>query len=188
MPSNVGHRMKQIVLVAAILLIPHGLTAQMTAAEQLAVVGDTPATALPLATDLSPQLTRRNLSHAMRKVADWQLARSEAGFDQNWTIAALYTGFMAVPKAAHGENYQTAMMQMAKKFNWQPGPRLQNADDQAVGQTYLDLYFRYHDQAMMQPICDLMDAVMALPDDTQKPPWEVIYVEGVSVKYSSSSN
>jgi rhamnogalacturonyl hydrolase YesR len=158
-------------IAAAILLVPHGVWGQLTAAEKVPWVGDTPATPLPLATDLSPVLTRKNVSHAMQKVADWQLARAEPGFNQDWTFAALYTGFMAVPKAANGEKYQKAMLQMAQKFNWQPGPRVPNADDGAIGQTYLDLYFRYHDPAMMAPIRERMDAVMALPDNPEKPLW-----------------
>jgi unsaturated rhamnogalacturonyl hydrolase len=158
-------------IAAAILLIPNGLLGQLTAAEQRPLVGDTPAMVPPLATDLSPKLTRKNVSHAMQKVADWQLARAEPGFSQDWTFAALYTGFMAVPKAANSEKYQQAMLQMAKKFNWQPGPRVPNADDGAIGQTYLDLYFRYHDPAMMAPIRERMDAVMALPDNPDKPLW-----------------
>jgi rhamnogalacturonyl hydrolase YesR len=158
-------------IAAAILLIPNGLLGQLTAAEQRPLVGDTPAVTPPLATDLSPRLTRKNVSHAMQKVADWQLARAEPGFSQDWTFAALYTGFMAVPKAANGEKYQQAMLRMARKFNWQPGPRVPNADDGAIGQTYLDLYLRYHDPAMMAPIRERMDAVMALPDDPEKPLW-----------------
>ena len=70
-----------------------------------------------------------------------------------------------------GRNIQQAMLQMAKKFNWQPGPRVPHADDQAIGQTYLDLYFRYHDPAMIAPIRERMDTVMALPDDPEKPLW-----------------
>jgi unsaturated rhamnogalacturonyl hydrolase len=163
--------MQTMGIAAAILLIPHGLFGQLTTAEENRRVGDTPATAPPLASDLSPELTRKNVSHAMEKVADWQLARGEPGFSQDWTFAALYTGFMAVPKAAKGETYQQAMLQMAKKFNWQLGPRLQHADDQAIGQTYLELYFRYHDPAMMAPTRERLDATMALPDDPEKPLW-----------------
>jgi unsaturated rhamnogalacturonyl hydrolase len=158
-------------LAAAIVFIPHGLWGQLTPAEKVPWVGDTPATPLPLATDLSPELTRKNVSHAMQKVADWQLARAEPGFNQDWTFAALYTGFIAVPKAANGEKYQKAMLQTAQKFNWQPGPRVPNADDAAIGQTYLDLYSRYHDPAMLAPIRQREDAVMALPDNPEKPLW-----------------
>jgi unsaturated rhamnogalacturonyl hydrolase len=162
---------QRVGLAAAILFIPHGLWGQLTPAEKVPWVGDTPATPPPPATDLSPELTRKNVSHAMQKVADWQLARAEPGFNQDWTFAALYTGFMAVPKAANGEKYQKAMLQMAQKFNWQPGPRVPNADDAAIGQTYLDLYFRHHDPAMLAPIREREDAVMALPDNPEKPLW-----------------
>ena len=144
-------RLPWIGLAAAISLTPHGLLGQIPASEQTIYVGDTPATAPPLATDLSPELTRKNVRHAIEKVADWQLAKAEPGFSQDWTFAALYTGFMAVPKAANGKKYQQAMLQMARKFNWQLGPRVAHADDEAIGQTYLDLYFRSHDRAMMMP-------------------------------------
>jgi unsaturated rhamnogalacturonyl hydrolase len=163
--------LQRLGIAAAILLIPQGVWGQLTAAEQLPWVGDTPVIAPPLATDLSPQLTRKNVIHAIEKVADWELAQAEPRFNQDWTFAALYVGFMAVPKAANGAKYQQAMLQMGRKFQWQPGPRVPNADDGAVGQTYLDLYFRYHDPAMMAPIRERMDAVMALPDNPEKPLW-----------------
>ena len=162
---------QQMMVAAALLFMAHGLFGQLTAAEKTAWLGDAPATAPPLASDLSPELTRKNVSHAIQKVADWQLTRAEAGFNQDWTFAALYIGFMAVPKAADEKKYQDAMLQMAKKFNWQLGPRLAHADDQAIGQTYLELYFRDHDPAMIAPTRERMDAVMALPDDPEKPLW-----------------
>jgi hypothetical protein len=64
-----------VVIAAAILLIPRGLLGQLTAARKVPWVGDTPATPPPLASDLSPELTRKNVSHAMEKVADWELSR-----------------------------------------------------------------------------------------------------------------
>ena len=48
-------------LAAAILLIPHAVWGQLTPAEKVPWVGDTPATPPPLATDLSPALTRKNV-------------------------------------------------------------------------------------------------------------------------------
>ena len=107
----------------------------------------------------------------MQKVADWQLARASEGFNRDWTFAALYAGFMAVPEAANGKKYQDAMLRVGKKFAWQPGPRLAHADDLAVGQTYVDLYSRHHDPAMVAPTKNRIDAVMQLPDDAQKPLW-----------------
>ena len=65
-------------------------------------VGDAPAAAPPLATDVSSRLSHRAVERAIRKVADWELRRSQTYFDQDWTFAALYAGFMSVPDAAGG--------------------------------------------------------------------------------------
>ena len=157
--------------LAVLLLVSHTLIAQQITAEKKTWVGDAPANAVPLATDLSSKLTKKDVAHAMEKVADWQLARAQEGFDQDWTFAALYAGFMAVPEAANGKKYQDAMLAMGKKFQWQPGPRLAHADDHAVGQTYLELYSSYKDPAMIIPTRDRMDAVMKLADDPEKPLW-----------------
>ena len=158
-------------LVVGLLSISQGLSGQLTTGGNNPWEGDAPAGAPPLASDLAARLTKRNVSRAIQKVANWQLARAQAGFGQAWTFAALYAGFMAVPDAANGKKYQTAMLQMARKFQWQPGPRLEHADDHAIAQTYLDLYFHYHDFAMIVPTRERMDAVMRLPDDPGKPLW-----------------
>jgi unsaturated rhamnogalacturonyl hydrolase len=134
-------------------------------------VGDAPVDALPLAHDLSAKLTHRDVRRAIRKVGDWQLQRAAADFDLDWTYAALYAGFMAVPDEAGGKYYREAMLRMGKKFDWKPGPRVAHADDEAVGQTYLDLYQSSHDPVMLAPIRETMDTVMQLPDDKAKPLW-----------------
>jgi rhamnogalacturonyl hydrolase YesR len=135
--------------------------------------GDTPATAGPLAHDLSPKLDKPDLARAMKLVADWQLSRlpSEAQFD--WTWAALYTGFMAVPSAVAGDKYKDAMMHVAEQLQWQPGPRVTHADDQAIGQTYLELYMIHKDAKMMEPMRARLDTEMATPDptDPKRPLW-----------------
>src|SRR5579859_5794902 len=117
------------------------------------------------------KLTKRDVSAAIREVADWQLKRAEPNFNQDWTYAALYAGFMAVPPEADGQRYQDAMLSMAKHFSWEPGPRVTHADDHAIGQTYLELYFKDHDPAMIAPIRRRMDAVMQLPDNPDNLLW-----------------
>jgi unsaturated rhamnogalacturonyl hydrolase len=149
--------------------------AQPAAPASQHTVGDEPAVALPLAGDVSGALTHRAVRHALGKVADWQLERAEKDFNQDWTYAALYAGFMAVPDVAGGKKYREAMLRMGKRFNWQPGPRVQHADDQAIGQTYLELYERFHDAAMLDPIRARIDQVMQLPAsdfrEKDKPLW-----------------
>jgi len=134
--------------------------------------GDTPATAGPLA-NLSPKLAHRDLAKAMKLVADWQLNRLPPQPQYDWTWAALYTGFMAVPHKVSGNKYQQAMMKVSEELNWQPGPRVMHADDQAVGQTYLELYFLHKDKKMMDPMKARLDEEMATPDptDPKRPLW-----------------
>jgi len=163
-----------ISLVLACMLLAAGscpLAAQLTDAEREPAVGDAPIAALPLAHGLSAALNRRSVVKAVRKVAEWQFKRAEAGFNQDWTFAALYAGFMSVPESAGGAKYRKAMLRMGKKFHWQLGPRLGHADDEAIGQTYLDLYLSAHDPAMLEPTRANMDSVMQLPLDKDKPLW-----------------
>jgi rhamnogalacturonyl hydrolase YesR len=171
-PSRSSARFRCIGLLAMALGLPaYLLHAQQTQAELLSSVGDAPTTALPLARDVSGQLNCRKVAYVLHKVADWQLRRSEASFNRDWTFATLYAGFMALPNQAGGKQYREAMARMANKFAWQPGPRFEHADDQAVGQTYLDLYRQTHDPDSLAPIRDQMNALMQLPDNPAKPLW-----------------
>lgn len=140
-------------------------------AQDASHVGDAPAVAPPLATDVSTKLTHRAVEHAVRKVAEWELNRSQPYFDQDWTFAALYAGFMAVPDGAGGKTVRDAMVGMGKKFDWQLGPRPSHADDHAIGQTYLELYQRFKDPAMLAPTRARMDALVHQPDVNDHPLW-----------------
>ena len=52
--------------------------------------GDAPDNPGPIATDLSTSIRPAAVAKAMRKVADWQLARSQPYFDRVWTWSTLY--------------------------------------------------------------------------------------------------
>jgi unsaturated rhamnogalacturonyl hydrolase len=133
--------------------------------------GDTLSTAGPLAKNLSPQLRKPELARAMKIVADWELGRMPAEPQIDWTWAALYTGFMGVPDAVAGDKYKQAMLNLGNKLNWQPGPRVEHADDQAVGQMYMEQYFLHKDATMMNSMKARLDQELATPDDPAKPLW-----------------
>jgi rhamnogalacturonyl hydrolase YesR len=153
-------------------------TSQMSAKEladaaraEAAHEGDAPDQASPPA-HLSPSLKPTAVKIAMEKVADWELARSQPYFNQDWTYAALYTGFMAASVATGNSAYRDAMLAMSNKFDWKLGPRVEHADDQCIGQTYLQLYSQYREPKMIAPLRTQFDSVLALPvapDD--KLPW-----------------
>src|ERR1700744_1575893 len=124
-----------------------GLRGQTASPAQPGIVrpgaGDTLDNPPPLA-NLSQAFRPKAIDAAMRKVGDWELERARPYFSQDWTFAALYAGFMDAGKTLPDSSYEDAMMQLGAKFDWKLGPRLIHADDQAIGQTYLELYKLHH--------------------------------------------
>jgi len=135
--------------------------------------GDTLTTPGPLAQHLSSKLDRRDLAKAIKLVADWQLGRMPAEPQVDWTWAALYTGFMAVPDTIAGDKYKQAMRHTGEQLSWQPGPRVMHADDQAVGQMYVEQYVLHKDPKTIGPMRARLDAEIATPDpaDPSRPLW-----------------
>ncbi len=131
-----------------------------TQSEFLSAVGDAPDIAPPLATDLSPELNRPAVEKAMLKVADWQLDRVKRDFNRDWTFAALYTGFMAASESTGNPKYRNAMLEIGKEFKWQLGSEYKDANDQAVGRTYLELYFKYGDPEMIAGVRTEFDRIL----------------------------
>jgi rhamnogalacturonyl hydrolase YesR len=163
-------------LTVAALLALFSSSAAANAQEQRAPVvppGDTLTKAGPLAHNLSPKLGRRDITKAMKLVADWQLSRLLAEPQVDWTWAALYAGFMAVPDKVAGDKYKQAMLHIGEQLNWQPGPRVMHADDQAVGQMYLEQYLLHQDPRMIAPMRARLDTEIATPDpaDPKRPLW-----------------
>jgi rhamnogalacturonyl hydrolase YesR len=138
---------------------------------QTAAPGDAPADAGPAATDLSAAITKRDVGKAMQRVADWQLGRLPAEAQYDWTFAALYAGMMAVPADISGDKYRMAMRRIGDELAWQPGPRVQHADDQAVSQMYLEQYMVAKDERMLALTRARMDAEIGTPDEGTKPLW-----------------
>jgi len=134
--------------------------------------GDAPDDPGPLATDISPAITHAAISKAARKVADWQLARAEHTFNQQWTYAALYDSMLAVSKMTGDARYRDAMVRMAQHFNWKLlNARFPHADDMALGQSYLDMYLKTRDPIRIVDIKTIMDQLVARPDDPSKLLW-----------------
>ena len=143
---------------------------ELTKQERWTYVGDSEESG-PLASNLSASLRKPDVDRAMRKVADWQLKRVQEHWSQDWTFAAMYTGFMAAGDSLREPRYLDAMLAMSQQFQWHLGPRLTHADDQAIGQTYLELYLRHREPKRMAQVREQYDQIMQLPDDPAKPVW-----------------
>ncbi len=128
--------------------------------------GDDPDDGGPMA-KLSPALKSKDVDAAIRKVADWELTRSQPYFDAIWTWSALYVGLMAASDATGDAKYRNAVQTYAESREWtlrkQPAGRLPNADDQSIGEAYIDLYSIRKDPARIAPTQAALDALIADP-------------------------
>ncbi|MEN6307901.1 MAG: glycoside hydrolase family 88 protein [Anaerohalosphaeraceae bacterium] len=77
----------------------------------------------------------------MKKVADWQLTQSSWNSSVSWERGALHAGLMACYEATRDETYLNRCREYAAKFNWQMASNSHHADNNAVGQDYMELYF-----------------------------------------------
>lgn len=135
--------------------------------------GNDPEDGGPLATDISPKLTKPNVDKVVRKVADWELANFGPYFDLIWTSSVLYTGLMAASDSTGDSKYRDAVQAVGEKYHWQLRHHQPNADDQSVGQAYLELYF--HDQKKhpewIKPLQAELDGLIPSPEDPKRIPW-----------------
>ena len=75
----------------------------------------------------------------MINAAYWQLENPRHEL-YDWTNATFYAGISAAYRTTKDEKLKKAMLEMGEKNEWKPGPRISHADDQAIAQTYIDLY------------------------------------------------
>jgi len=170
-------------------LSPHGIptSPQITAEEQAGIdediarhLGDVPRDPGPKA-NLSTSLNPAAVHTAARKVADWELKRAEPYLTQNWTWSVLDTGFMAAARELHDPRYSNAMLTMAYKFHWELGAEdvkqygWPDSNDQALGQTYLELHFLDPKAEKIAPtrkgLDGLLGATMPAAPNDQFPIW-----------------
>jgi rhamnogalacturonyl hydrolase YesR len=134
--------------------------------------GDAPDDPGPLATNLSTAIKPKAISAAMKKVADWELTVAEPSFNQQWTFAALYDGLVAASATTHDAKYRNAVLHMAEHYDWKLlDNRFPHADDQALGQAYLDLYLADRKPERMANTKAIMDRLVVRQDDPNKLLW-----------------
>jgi unsaturated rhamnogalacturonyl hydrolase len=137
--------------------------------------GDAPENPGPKA-KLSPSTRPASVRHALQKVADWELHRSQPYFDRIWTWSVLYTGFMAASRALDDPRYRDAMESFAQSHQWQLRSAVPNADDQSVAQAYLELDMLNPAPEKVQPTRTALDGLAAganasIPANQAQIPW-----------------
>jgi rhamnogalacturonyl hydrolase YesR len=171
----------RFVVGLAVFILPAGIPARAqhapTPAQQAIIdkdnsrhFGDDPIDGGPLA-HLSASLKSRPVEAAVRKVADWELGRSQPYFDRIWTWSVLYVGLLQASETTGDPKYRNAVEAYARQVNWSERSHHPGADDQSIAQAYLDLYRQHPDPAEIAPTRTELDAVMAAPENPARLPW-----------------
>jgi unsaturated rhamnogalacturonyl hydrolase len=115
--------------------------------------GDIATTELSIATDISPDLNKTAVLAAMVKVADWQLPRAQPYYSFEWTEGPLYSGYLVTSDLTGDPKYKDSIIDFGKKNSWQinPNAMVPNANDQCIGQAFVDLYLQLGDKKMLYP-------------------------------------
>jgi len=121
---------------------------------------------------LSAAIERQAVLEAMERVGDWQIANPGKHKFTDWTQGALFAGVMALDKISASPRFREEMKRIGEFNDWKLGPRKYHADDHAVGQTYAELFLRYHDDKMLAPMKARFDSILAnsikLPIDHER--------------------
>lgn len=93
------------------------------------------------------------------RVARHHLSKPRQHHADSWMRAVFYSGLLAL----EGSEWEEAVMQIGREFRWQPKARVYHADDHAIGQSYVELYRRRQDPAMIAPLRARFDYIIAHP-------------------------
>ena len=108
------------------------------------------------------------------RAAQWQidnfgehLSRPGKRSDQHWANGALYRGMLVWADVSGYKPCEEFILEIGRRSGWHMGRRQYHADDICVGQAYLMLYQRYKDPAMLRPVKQRADSVIAFPAETK---------------------
>ena len=105
---------------------------------------------------------KTEISNYMIRAAYWQLENPRHNLT-DWTNGAFYAGISAAYQTTHDEKLKNAMLDMGEKNQWKLGSDLKFADDQAIAQTYVDLYRMTKDKKMIEPFIGRMNEYKKTP-------------------------
>ena len=113
-------------------------------------------------------LNVKDIKVILKSVADWQINTPLTHAPADWTNGALYAGMVEWAGIAGDSRYYDWLKDIAVKNKWSYNVRTNplgryHADDYCVGQTYVELYRKYHDKNMIKPMSDYFDRILKDP-------------------------
>lgn len=114
-------------------------------------------------------LKTEDVKNVMKAVADWQINTPLKHHPLDWTNGALYAGMAEWASIAGNDTYYEWLKARGEENGWkyyehpkQPLRRY-HADDYCVGQMYIELYRKYRDKKMIEPMRSYLDQILSDP-------------------------
>jgi len=114
----------------------------------------------------------------MEQVADWQLSQQWSTKRQpngklvmgpkTWEAGAFYPGILEMYRVSNNKKYLNAVIDVARNNNYDCGQDLHNPDDQAILQTYLELYEFDRNPNYLKKAKGVLDTLIVWPTDGAK--------------------
>jgi rhamnogalacturonyl hydrolase YesR len=122
----------------------------------------------PAKTFFSADLNLPDVKTVLKAVADWQIRAPLTHELADWTNGALYAGMVEWAGIAGNNSYYEWLKNICEKTGWSRMNRENplgkyHADDYCVGQTYIELYRKYKEKRMIDPIRDYLDQIIKNP-------------------------
>ncbi|MBC3766771.1 glycoside hydrolase family 88/105 protein [Neptunicella marina] len=126
---------------------------------------------------MSSQLSVDAIRQVGDQVADWQLAQFDirsgqmrfedrvSGLASGWMYATFDIGLLRYARQTQHLPYIHALANIAKLNNWEIGPRVYHADDQAMGDVYLSLFETGNTYASIDDVQSKLSQVVGNPSD-----------------------
>jgi unsaturated rhamnogalacturonyl hydrolase len=124
-------------------------------------------------------LKKNEIKKVLKAVADWQINTPLTHPAADWTNAALYVGMVQWAGIAGNDKYFKWLLARAEENSWSYNPPDEpldryHADDYCVGQTYIELYRKYKDVKMIDPVRAHLDNILK---DPAKGSLEFVYTD-----------
>ncbi len=113
-------------------------------------------------------INKTDIKTVLKEVADWQVRTPLTHDLADWTNGALYAGMIEWAGISGDNSYYEWLKGISEKNSWSYMVRKNplgryHADDYCVGQTYIELYRRYKDKKMINPMRAYLDQIIKDP-------------------------
>jgi rhamnogalacturonyl hydrolase YesR len=114
------------------------------------------------------EVTSKSIQVVLQKVANYQVKTPLTHTETDWTNGALFAGMVAYADIADDDQYYNWLKLIGDRNKWnylhRNDPRGRyHADDYCVGQMYLEMYRKYGNPEMLEPMKAYLNEIMSNP-------------------------